>query len=380
MEIKANTKRLIVAVALVQVALTVGIFGLPRVVDALPGEYYVRLQNHPLTAGVVALVTTPLPTALPVAADVSSQTAPSSLPQIPGLPEAVAATATFTPEPTVSETTGAAGNDDSSGAATATPSPASSPTPTPTSTPTLEPLPQQARLENLGVVKQGFNNCGPANLTIILNFWGDETTQADAAAYLKPNREDRNVSPWQIGEYVNDFTALRAITRSGGNLDMIKRFIAAGFPVVIEKGYEPNSTEGWYGHYLTVYGYDDARQEVYTRDTNSGPFDGSPRIDSYEDFLYWWQQFNYTFYVVYRPEHEAQVNAIIPGQLLDNQSMWEYTTQLATQEIEANPNNAFALFNLGVSQTRLGELTGDPAYYERGAAAFDQARAIGLRK
>jgi len=375
LEIKSGTKRLIIAIVFFQVALTVAIFALPRAVEALPGEYYVRLQNHPLTAGVMELVTTPLPAALPVAADVSSQAAPASLPEIPGLEDATLATATFTPEPAATETAieEAAGGD--SGAA-ATPLPSATPEPSPS--PTVEPLPEQASLEGLSVVKQGFNNCGPANLTIILNFWGNETTQEEAAAYLKPNREDRNVSPWQIEEYVNDFTELRALARSGGELEMVKRFIAAGIPVVIEKGYEPNSTEGWYGHYLTVYGYDDSRQEIYTRDTNSGPFDGSPRSDSYDDFQYWWQQFNYTFYVVYRPEQEGLVHSIIPGQLLDDRSMWEYTTQVATQEVSADPGNVFALFNLGVSQTRLGELTGEAAYYERGAVAFDQARAIGL--
>lgn len=377
MEITSSTKRLIIAVVFLQVALTVGIFALPRAVEALPGEYYVRLQSHPLTAGVMELVTTPLPAALPVAGDVSSQAAPASLPQIPGLEDATLATTPFTPEPTATEAaTEEPAGDDSGAAAAAVPS--ATPEPEPTVTPTAEPLPAQASLEGLNVIKQGFNNCGPANLTIILNFWGNETTQADAAAYLKPNREDRNVSPWQIEEYVNDFTELRALARSGGDMEMIKRFIAAGLPVVIEKGYEPNSTEGWYGHYLTVYGYDDTLQEVYTRDTNSGPFDGSPRVDSYEEFVYWWQQFNYTFYVVYPPEQEALVQAIIPGQLLEARSMWEYTSQLATQEIAADPNNVFALFNLGVSQTRLGELTGEAAHYERGAVAFDQARAIGL--
>ena len=378
MEIKSGTKRLIVAIVFFQVALTVGIFALPRAVEALPGEYYVRLQNHPLTAGVMELVTTPLPIALPVAGAAGSQAAPASLPQIPGLEDGRRATATFTPTATAAAATEEPAAGEGGAGATAMPSATPEPSPAPTTTPTMEPLPAQASLEGLSVVKQGFNNCGPANLTIILNFWDNETTQEEAAAYLKPNREDRNVSPWQIEEYVNDFTELRALARSGGEMEMVKRFIAAGIPVVIEKGYEPNSTEGWYGHYLTVYGYDDARQEVYTRDTNSGPFDGTPRVDNYDDFIHWWQQFNYTFYVVYRPEQEALVHSIIPGQLLDDQSMWEYTSQVATEEIATDPNNVFALFNLGVSQTRLGELTGEAAYYERGAVAFDQARAIGL--
>ena len=80
----------------------------------------------------------------------------------------------------------------------------------------------------------------------------------------KRQPEDRNVSPWQIADYVNEqLTGFKALARSGGDLDMIKRFLAAGFPVVIEKGYElPDS--GWWGHYLTIYGYDDELEELYS--------------------------------------------------------------------------------------------------------------------
>ena len=61
---------------------------------------------------------------------------------------------------------------------------------------------------------------------------------AEAAAFLKPNREDRNVSPWQMVDYVNDQTNLRAFVGSGGDLDLIKRFLANWLPIVVEKGYE----------------------------------------------------------------------------------------------------------------------------------------------
>jgi tetratricopeptide (TPR) repeat protein len=58
--------------------------------------------------------------------------------------------------------------------------------------------------------------------------------------------------------------------------------------------------------------------------------------------------------------------------------MWQYTMELAQQEMAADPGNVFAIFNLGVSLTRLGQLTGEASYYEAGAEAFDQARAIGI--
>jgi tetratricopeptide (TPR) repeat protein len=371
-----KVRNLIIIIVIFQLFLTVGVFALPRVAQALPGHYYVRLQNHRYTAGVIELITTPMATALPAPAQSAGQLDIANLPAIPGLDQesvirpagqaAPTATATLLPAPAAETET----NPDP----TMTPSP--TPTPGPTATP--EPLPDRVVLEGLEVVVQGFNNCGPANLAIMLNYFGNPTTQAEAASYLKPNREDRNVSPWQIGDYVNEFTELRAITRSGGNTEMLKQFIANGFPVVVEKGYQPSAAQGWYGHYLTVYGYDEEAEEFYSRDTDAGPFDGRPRIDSYDELRYWWQQFNYTFYVVFPPERESRVMSIIPEYLHDNVSMWEFTTELANQEIAEDPDNVFAWLNRGVSQTRLGEISGEMSFYQNGARDFDQARTIGL--
>jgi tetratricopeptide (TPR) repeat protein len=211
-----------------------------------------------------------------------------------------------------------------------------------------------------------------------LNFYGVPTTQNEAAAILKPNREDRNVSPWQLSDYVNEHTALRSTVHSGGDLELVKRFVAAGFPIVIEKGYEPTEKDGWLGHYLTVFGYDDDKQELYGMDTYLGPWDNSGRADSYESVEYYWQQFNYTFFVVYPPEKEQLVFNLLGPELLESATMWQNTAQRAQAEIETNPENAFAWFNLGTSLTRLGEMIGEAEYYENGAAAFDQARILGI--
>jgi tetratricopeptide (TPR) repeat protein len=232
-------------------------------------------------------------------------------------------------------------------------------------------------VDGLKIMPQGFNNCSPANLTINLNFFGNPTTQAEAAGFLKPNREDRNVSPWQMVDYVNEQTDLRAFVGSGGDLELIKRFLANGLPIVIEKGYEL-PTEGWLGHYLTMFAYDDDTQEFLSLDTNLGPWDGSGRVDSYETVNTYWQQFNYTFFVVYPPEKEVLVQELLGAEMQDRATMWRKAAEQAQAEIDANSENAFAWFNLGTSLTRLGEMSGDNAFYENGAAVFDQARIIGI--
>jgi hypothetical protein len=393
-----RTKLLILFLVAVQLLLIAGLLALPTVVRAIPGRYRVWLQeNQPalsqVTEGVIDQVA-PVATALPAPAQaaasavditslIDSQSAVigndseyGDLAPVSSGALAPAATGQATAAPTLEP--------DVAPETQATPTVAVSPTPAPTATPaataTPMPLPPSALLEGMGVVKQSFNNCGPANLTQVLNWYGSDITQADVAAYLKPNPEDRNVSPWQIADYVNEQMAgsgYKAIARSGGDLEMIKRFIASGFPVVIEKGYDlPES--GWWGHYLTVYGYDDNLKELYSQDSYLGPFDGSGRTDPYAEFTGFWQQFNNTFYVVYRAEQEETVRSILGEDMYDDFKMWQKVAAMAEEETRQRPDDAFSWFNLGTALTRMGGLTGEARYYEGGAQAFDKSREIGL--
>lgn len=363
-------KYAILLVALAQIVIVIGLLALPPLVRALPGELRVRLAQVPLGDVLLDVGVTPMPTALPVPVNAVGQTRIT----IPAL-----ATAAIIPEETAVPTRPMVTADAEKTDALATSAAATlTETPLPTSTPTAVPLPRQVRIEGVDIIAQGFNNCGPANLTINLNFYGNPTTQAEAAAFLKPNREDRNVSPWQMVDYVNERTDLRAFIASGGDLNLLKRLLAAGFPVVIEKGYEL-PREGWLGHYLTIFGYDDDTREMVSMDTNLGPWDGSGRYDSYEDIEKYWQQFNYTFFVVYPPEKEQQVYDILGLEMLDTATMWQRAAEKTQAEIDADPENAFAWFNLGSSLTELGRLADEPAPYNAQAtAAFDQARTLGL--
>ena len=355
-------------IVLMQLAIIALLFLAPRLVSALPGEYRVRLARVPIVERLLEVGVTPLPTALPAPAGTVGRPE-IAIPEIPEL------TATPVVVPTNESVSAIAESATVEPTLLLTPTP--SPTETPLPTPTPRPLPRQARVDGLTIIAQGFNNCGPANLAINLNFYGNTTTQVEAAAFLKPNSEDRNVSPWQMVDYVNEQTDLRAFVGSGGDLELIKLFLANGLPIVIEKGYELES-EGWLGHYLTMFAYDDDKQEFLSLDTNLGPWDSSGRVDSYEMVEHYWQQFNYTFFVVYPPEKEPLVQELLGPDMLDTAVMWQKATERAQSEIEADPENAFTWFNLGESLTRLGELTGEMSYYESGANAFDQARTLGI--
>ena len=374
-----RTKRIILWIVVAQVILIAGLLALPAIMQAIPGRYRVALaERSPFLSDILEGAmerVIPVATALPAPQSVAASEevdflqlleAQPTLAEVAVVSTAIdSPTAVPTPELEATETT----------VPTATAEPTFTPTATPSPTP--EPLPEQVLLEGIGAILQTFNNCGPANLTQVLNFHQYDITQEQVRLALKPNSEDRNVSPWQIQDYVNEQTPYRAIARSNGNIEMLKQFIAAGLPVVVEKGYWLEAS-GWWGHYLTLYGYDDALQQFRTQDSYLGPFDGSGRPAGYADVEEFWQQFNYTFYVAFEPSQEELVNSILGAEMLDDFTMWQLTAVRADQETRANPDNPYAWFNLGTALTHMGEMTGEEQYYQGGAQAFDKAREIGL--
>ena len=320
-------------------------------------------------------VATPLPTALPAPASVTDSEQLSVIDnqlsvlgdQLEALQPIATAVPTLFPTftPPASRST----------PQTSTPVPTQVPTPQP---PTATPLPTAVRLETIDIIPQKFNNCGPANLTITLGFHGYSVDQLDVGGAVKPNYDDRNVSPWELSDYVNNSTPMRARFFVGGNVALLKQLLAAGYPVIVEKGLYPNAWEGWMGHYLTVVGYDDAGQEFISLDTFLGPWDGSGRRDSYETLDAFWQQFNHAFILVYPAEDQANLLALLPSELQEPVAMWQSTAVTNQQLTAEQPDNPYAWFNLGSSLTHLARLTDNDALYASAAAAFDQARTVGL--
>lgn len=230
--------------------------------------------------------------------------------------------------------------------------------------------PLTALLTGITPVKQGWNNCGPANITMALSYYGWKQTQDYALSFLKPDREDKNVNPWELVNFVNEQSQVRALYRVGGDMPLLKRLVSSGLPVLIETGYMFEGSD-WLGHYQTVVGYDDTKQLFYVYDSYLGTGEnGNGMPKTYEDFDNFWENFNRTFIVLYKPDEEGLVRGIL-GDRADVTKANELAAQTAQQEATANPQNAFAWFNLGSSLTRLGK-------YQQAAAAFDKARQVGL--
>ncbi|HEC23115.1 MAG TPA: tetratricopeptide repeat protein [Chloroflexi bacterium] len=215
-------------------------------------------------------------------------------------------------------------------------------------------------------VYQGWNNCGPATITMTMSYWGVQSTQDDAASFLKPNPEDRNVRPEEIAAYVESL-GYQVIVRVDGDLNLLKRLLVAGFPVVIEKGFDPEPERlGWMGHYLLLTGFSDEEETFLTMDSYLGP----NQITTYEETDTFWRQFNRLYIVPYRAD-QGELLASIIGEDMDEVTNYTNAILTAQAELSENPDDPFGWFNLGSSLVALGR-------YQEAATAFDRAREIGL--
>jgi len=259
---------------------------------------------------------------------------------------------------------------------TATPAGNSQAAPTPTQIPALPaatptPIPSQVSLKAPEYELQDWNNCGPASLTLYLRFYGWEGDQFDISDQIKPVRADRNVNIDELTGFVStNLPELRALFRVGGDLDLLRSFIAAGMPIMIEETFylEENfwyNDDRWSGHYQLLTGYDDAARQFITQDSFVGP---NKRV-SYDTLDEHWQSFNRAYLVVYPLELETDVYALL-GSNWDPETNRMHALETAQAETKKDRGNVYAWFNLGSNLTYFSR-------YEEAAAAYDTARDLG---
>ncbi len=337
-----------------------------RVIDQLP---FMAMLRRPTPQGGVfptlvpqadvddalALLDMPLDFATPLGAEVeiSAASPRTAVPTNTPTPAA-------TPEPTAT---------DAIQSAPPTPRPSGDALPATAVAPALNAPPPAARISGIVHQQQTWNNCGPATITMALSYYGWQQNQAFARVRLKPNREDKNVGPHELARFVEDESFVKAIVRMGGTLDLLKRLVANGFPVVIETG-EMFEAYDWIGHYRVLIAYDDSYQTMYFFDSFLGVGAGAQGIaKSYDQVDRNWQAFNRTFIVVYEPQREELLRNLL-GAHWDESSAAQLAFETARAEARREPQNPFAWFNMGTSLVDLGR-------YQEAAAAYDQANRTG---
>jgi len=247
-------------------------------------------------------------------------------------------------------------------------------TPSVTPTATFAPLPAQASIASPPYEKQTPNNCGPATLSMALHIYGWEGSQADIANVVKPILQDRNVNPEELRYYVRTQAGwLNMEYRVGGNIELLKRLLAANYPVMVESvtALDPNDALGpnddlWAAHYLLLTGYDDNTQAFTIQDS----YHGADLTISYAQLEAEWKPFNNLYIVMYFPQFEEEMKSLLA-------SNWDpsLNRQMALDAAQAdsakNPTDAFAWFNLGSDLVYFDR-------YEEAALAYD--KSLNLKK
>jgi hypothetical protein len=326
-------RNLVLVIAGILVILAISVSLIPAINARLAWRFevaktYVRNVIHPVGAVPTAIAGTPLPPT-PTADAVSTPTVAASL-----LPSASPIPPTVTPPPP----------------------------------------PVQAALGLPPYEKQTPNNCGPAALSMLLHMFGWNGSQKDISDVIKPVTGDRNVNPDELAYWVRNYAGwLRMEYRVGGDLETMKRLLAARYPVIIEgtTSLNPDDTgwpddDLWAAHYLLLTGYDDATQTFTVQDAYRGPDKKVP----YEQLVSEWKPFNYLYMIVYLPEQEEEIKRIL-GSNWDPDLNRQNSLAAAQAATEKDPTDAFAWFNLGSNLV----------YFERYSeanTAYDKAREIGL--
>jgi tetratricopeptide (TPR) repeat protein len=204
-----------------------------------------------------------------------------------------------------------------------------------------------------------------------LNYYGWDGDQFSISSVLKPTREDRNVNVEELVHYARNYAGwLGTQYRVGGDIELLRKFVAAEIPVLVEASfyfdgaYWPND-DLWAAHYLLVNGYNEAKGTFTVQDTFNGP----NQVLRYKTLDEYWQPFNRVFILIYLPHQEETVKTIL-GTAWDEAANRQQALEAAQAEVEADPKDAFAWFNMGTNLLYFER-------YEEAVAAYDEARTIG---
>ncbi len=228
----------------------------------------------------------------------------------------------------------------------------------------IKPTLPQTFLENKFHVYQTFNNCGPATLSMALKWYGINAPQEELADKMRPyqhpegDNDDKTIFTYEFVDWAKEY-GVGAVGRVNGDINLIKKFISNGFPVVVKTWLKKGED---IGHFRFVTGYDENKQLIYFDDS----YDGPNRKMGYYDFLSLWQPFNYAYIVLYENSSEDLIKEII-GQDWEEKIAYKNSLIRAEKENEKDPDNIYPIFNISTSAFHLGD-------YKKSVESFEKVQ------
>jgi len=147
-------------------------------------------------------------------------------------------------------------------------------------------IPDEYHISGVPFVKQKTMWCGPASLTMVLNYWGDPVNQSEVGSAVDPEHDGTqpgHMIPFleSRGYVVYEFDRY-SLKHRVSVMDELKVWVCYDYPIVVRQWMYLSKQ---IGHYRVVVGYDD--ESIYVKD----PYSGSISF-SIETFLELWDRNN----------------------------------------------------------------------------------------
>ena len=209
---------------------------------------------------------------------------------------------------------------------------------------------------------QTFNNCGPATLSMILNFYNINVTQQTIGNKLRPYQNpqgDNDDKSTTLEELAREAEArgFRAYYRPNGTIEKLKALTSNDIPVVVKTWLELTDD---IGHYRIVTGFNDESGYIIQDDS----YQGRDRRYSYELFNEIWQPFNYQYLIIVPVDRVGVVEEILDEEISETRS-YQLALARAESETASQPGNAYPVFNQAASQYHLGNYNDTISLFER---------------
>jgi hypothetical protein len=233
----------------------------------------------------------------------------------------------------------------------------------PSNNPVPVEAPARAMFPSMKHVWQSLNNCGPAAVVMALSTLGVDVDQETARIPLRGADVRRGMGPQGVSPWVGENWGLRSTWRNNGTIDTLRTLVANGFAPMVTQWMQDYSISR-IGHWRTVRGYDDGERVFYVNDSMLG--NGVPL--AYDWFNRNWQSFNYRYMVIYRPEDEALLNAIMGPQVSD---------EVMRRDLYERAKREASVQNTNLAWLALGEASYSYGMFDEAVAAFEKGLAMG---
>lgn len=226
-------------------------------------------------------------------------------------------------------------------------------------------LPVRVSLGPLEFISQTLNNCGPASVAEVLDYWGIYRTQGQVQAIVRADGNPSGMVPYGVPSYMRAL-GLDVVIGVGGTDEEIKALVSGGFPVIVNQWVSPSDH---IGHFRPIEAYDDTSGGFIASD----PYLGPNHFISYADFDEIWTTNSRRFIVIYPPSRQTAVQRILAASGWDKAAA--YQADLTRQELRQAPRATSANDVLRNANYRQGYGALNLAWDQLQLGQYDAARA-----